>query len=41
MNTDYILALLLLVVLVYFIKVMPRKNPTFIFEDTASPFYDK
>ena len=41
MNTDYILALLLLVVLVYFIKVMPRKNPTFLFDETVSPFHDK
>tara|TARA_B100000927_G_scaffold289113_1_gene285081 strand:+ start:2389 stop:2514 length:126 start_codon:yes stop_codon:yes gene_type:complete len=41
METEYIFILLLLLVLVYFIKIMPRKDPTTLFEETISPFHDK
>ena len=41
METEYIFILLLLLVLVYFIKLMPRKDPTTLFEETISPFHDK
>lgn len=41
METEYIFILLLLLVLVYFIKLMPRKDPTTLFEETVSPFQDK
>ncbi len=41
METEYIFILLLLLVLVYFIKLMPRKDPTTLFEETVSPFHDK
>lgn len=41
METEYIFILLLLLVLVYFIKLMPRKYPTTLFEETISPFHDK
>ena len=41
MIEDYFLVLILLIVLVYFIKMIPRKDPSTLFEETVSPFHDK
>ena len=41
MNIDYLLALILFIVLIYFINITPRKYFNIMFQNNNSPFYDK